>query len=67
MKKIKTLSLLLSLTLAKNACFAQNDVDENYKGFTRSFTEVIDYPIQLFRNCTSTVCLLKIQVDAKKK
>jgi len=59
--------VLLSITLSiANACFAQNSTKSDYDSFVLSFRSKIGYPTTLIKNCTSTACLIKVQVDDSK-
>jgi hypothetical protein len=62
----KTFLLLLGFCLTFSVCFAQTGNKQDYQKFARWFPSKIPLPGELMRNCTPTVCLIKINVDSDK-
>jgi hypothetical protein len=66
MRYLKKVLLSSAIFLTCNVCFAQSNAKDDYGKFARSFSSIIDYPIELIRNCMPVFCLIKVQVDSAK-
>jgi|GEM_PF-2958504 len=64
MKYLKKILFISGTFFIFNTCFAQNEAKENYEKFDHAFSSIINYPVELIRNCTPSACLLKVQVDS---